>query len=362
MGWRDVVEGGERCSVEQGDCLEMLAQLPAGCAALVFGSPPYELARAYYEGGRDLGIARDTEAWVAWMARVVKASLRVCNGLVAFVVEGQTKDYRYSCGPALLMADLHRAGVCLRRPLFYHRVGIPGSGGPDWARGDTEFIVCATGGGKLPWSDNTAMGHAPKFASGGEISHRRADGTRVNAFGCSRRGAGVGGRRRDGRKRSEEKGQKHTEPAKPGYARAGKKDGDTRNGKGYDPPALANPGNVVDRLYTASEVAALLGGPADLLRMNVGGGQMGGDEFSSQNEAPFSERLAEHFVRSWCPPGGLVVEPFAGSGTTPAVALRWGRRCVAFDLRESQVALARKRLAAETPLALFAAGDAKEES
>ena len=55
----------------------------------MFGSPPYEGARLYLEDGRDLGIARDTEAWVAWMVQVVKASLRVCRGLVAFVVEGQ---------------------------------------------------------------------------------------------------------------------------------------------------------------------------------------------------------------------------------------------------------------------------------
>ena len=26
--------------------------------------------------------------------------------------------------------------------------------------------------GKLPWSDNTACGHPPKWAPGGEMSHR----------------------------------------------------------------------------------------------------------------------------------------------------------------------------------------------
>jgi hypothetical protein len=62
------------------------------------------------------------------------------------------------------VADLHRAGFNLRKPPIFNRVGIPGSGGPDWLRNDYEFIVCTTRTGKLPWADNTACGHPPKWA------------------------------------------------------------------------------------------------------------------------------------------------------------------------------------------------------
>jgi hypothetical protein len=77
------------------------------------------------------------------------------------------------------MADLHRCGVHLRKPPAYRRNGIFGSGSLDWLRNDYEFVVCATNGGRLPWSDNTAMGHEPKYPPGGTPSHQTKNG-RVN--------------------------------------------------------------------------------------------------------------------------------------------------------------------------------------
>lgn len=164
--------------IVQADAIGFLRRQPAGSFDLVFGSPPYEQARLYLEDGRDIGIARNTEAWVAWMVDVFRASLHASRGLVAFVVAGQTRKFRWSAGPALLAADLHRAGITLRNPPIFHRIGIPGSGGPDWLRADYEWIICATNGGKLPWSDNTAMGHPPKWAPGGAMSNRNPEGVR----------------------------------------------------------------------------------------------------------------------------------------------------------------------------------------
>jgi DNA modification methylase len=281
--------------VDRADCLEWFASIEADSVDLVLGSPPYEQARLYLEGGEDLGIARNTNAWVEWMVRVYLAALRCCKGLVAFVVEGQTKDYRWSAAPALLVAQLVRAGVTLRKPPIYKRVGIPGSGGPDWLRNDYEFIVCASRGGRLPWSDNKVMGHEPKYQPGGDPSHRTQDGTRVNDYAGTKDCNNVG----------------------PHRARQ-------RAGRGYKPPALANPGNVIE--------------------CKAGGGNMG-DKLCHENEAPFPEALAEFFVRSFCPPGGVVCDPFSGSGTTGAMAVTHGRRFLGCDIRESQVRLSRRRIA-----------------
>lgn len=317
-----VLSGEKRWHVQQADCLEFMAGLPADSCSLVFGSPPYEAQRTY-----GIGFNLQCQAWVDWMVKVYQASLRICTGLVAFVVEGKTSKFRYSVTPALLMSDLHRAGVNLRKPPIFHRVGIPGSGGPDWLRNDYEFIVCATRPGKLPWSDNTAAGHPPKWAPGGEMAHRLRNGQRANQWGpVSEQGAG---RHKDDRHKKGGKRPSHR-MEKVGFATAGHKDGDTPNGQGYDPPALANPGNVI--------------------HCNVGGGQMGGDEFASQNEAPFPEDLAAFFVRSFCPPDGICIDPFAGSGTTGAVSIRWGRRFLGCDVRQSQVELSTRRLEAETPM------------
>lgn len=321
----EVIAGERRWWVEQGDCLAWMDTLPEDSVDLVFGSPPYRLARTY---GIDFSL-KDQE-WVDWMVAVFHKALRICKGLVAFVLEGQTKNYRWTAEPALLMADLHRAGVNLRRPCFYKRVGIPGSGGPDWLRGDTEFIVCATRPGRLPWSDNTACGHPPKYAPGGEMSHRVPNGQRVNQWGMNVREDGsptATSRGGDGvteinerRPRARKPSHKVITRPPPGQS--------SQESTSYDPPAVANPGNVIE--------------------CKVGGGQMG-HPLCHENEAPFPEELAAFFVRSFCPPEGLTVDCFSGSGTTGAVCLQHGRRFLGCDLRESQVELSRKRIATVTP-------------
>jgi hypothetical protein len=309
-------------SVEQADALQWLRAMPTDSVDLIFGSPPYEQARLYLENGQDLGIARNTEQWVAWMVEIWQECRRVCTGAVAFVVAGQTRKYKWSAGPALLAADLHRVGFNLRNPPIYHRVGIPGSGGPDWLRSDYEWIICTSRPGKLPWSDNTAMGHIPKWAPGGEMSYRQSDGTRRNEWGCSPGQIGTTERGKNG---TRSKSKRNHGPAVPLGRRVtrGHANGDTPNSDSYVPPKLANPGNVIKCI--------------------TGGGVMG-HQMAHENEAPFPETLPEWFVRSFCAPGGLVVDPFTGSGTTGAVAVRHGRNFAGCDLRASQVDLARRRI------------------
>lgn len=279
------------------DCYEWLGGQPGKSVDLVFGSPPYEDARDY-----GIGYTLKGGAWVEWMAERMKHMVRVSRGLVAMVVEGKTRDYRWSATPALLMVALHEAGVHLRKPPIYHRYGIPGSGGPDWLRNDYEFVVCCTDGGKLPWSDNTAMGHPPKYGPGGEMSHRLSSGERVNQWGGK---GGGNNRKKDGSRDT------NTRPSH-----------ETR--RDYQPPVLANPGNVIS-----------CGA--------VGGGNIG-SPFAHQNEAPFPEQLAEFFVRSFCPPGGIVLDPFCGSGTTGDVAIQHDRRFIGIDVRQDQIELTLKRL------------------
>lgn len=340
------------CSIIKADALLFLRAQPEGSLDLVFGSPPYEQARLYLENGEDLGVARNTAEWVEWMADVHEAAQTACRGLVAFVVAGQTRNYRWSAGPALLIAELHRRGLSLRNPPIFSRVGIPGSGRQDWLRGDYEWIVCTTRPGKLPWSDNTACGHPPKWAPGGEMSHRLSDGSRTNQWGKCGTEAGANGsaqRTRDGGR------QKANRPSHKMRTKSGVRHKTFHQPNGekedqqYEPPAIANPGNLIEQAYTAAEVEAFLAEASDVRRHIVGGGVMGGDVFTRQNEAPFPEALAEFFVLSFCPPSGTVCDPFSGSGTTAAVAVRHGRNFTGCDLRESQVDLGLRRVAQETP-------------
>lgn len=84
--------------------------------------------------------------------------------------------------------------------------------------------------------------------------------------------------------------------------------------------------------------------PRDVLRVTVGGGHLG-SPLAHENEAPFPEKLVEPFVLTLSNPGDVVLDPFCGSGTTLAVALRHGRKAIGIDVRKSQIALTRRRLA-----------------
>jgi site-specific DNA-methyltransferase (adenine-specific) len=51
------------------------------------------------------------------------------------------------------------------------------------------------------------------------------------------------------------------------------------------------------------------------------------------HKAAFSEELVSIPMRATCPPGGVVLDPFAGSGTALAYALKHGRRAIGIDLK-----------------------------
>lgn len=65
----------------------------------------------------------------------------------------------------------------------------------------------------------------------------------------------------------------------------------------------------------------------------IGLNQSGAPDIEDQNHpARWPYRLAEDLVRCFCPPDGLVCDPFTGAGTTAAAAIAWGRRFIGGDL------------------------------
>lgn len=60
--------------------------------------------------------------------------------------------------------------------------------------------------------------------------------------------------------------------------------------------------------------------------------------------AAMPEGLAEFFIKAACPEGGIVVDPFTGSGTTIVVARRLGRIAGGFELHEEYVQEAKRRI------------------
>lgn len=69
--------------------------------------------------------------------------------------------------------------------------------------------------------------------------------------------------------------------------------------------------------------------------------------YGVSHTAAMPEGLASFFVRAMSPEGGVVIDPFAGGGTTVVVARRYGRRAGGVELHQDFVTEARRRIATD---------------
>lgn len=60
--------------------------------------------------------------------------------------------------------------------------------------------------------------------------------------------------------------------------------------------------------------------------------------------APYPEELCVIPIKSTCPPDGVVLDPFSGTGTTMKVAYELGRKSVGIDICSEYINLAKQRL------------------
>lgn len=69
--------------------------------------------------------------------------------------------------------------------------------------------------------------------------------------------------------------------------------------------------------------------------------------FPEAHFATFPERLIEPCLLAGCPEGGIVLDPFMGSGTTAVVACRYGRHYCGIEINPDYIAIAQKRIEKE---------------
>ena len=72
--------------------------------------------------------------------------------------------------------------------------------------------------------------------------------------------------------------------------------------------------------------------------------------FAEAHFATFPPELPEICIRAGCPPGGAVLDPFFGAGTTGLVADRLQRDCIGIELNPAYAEIARKRIQEESTL------------
>ena len=66
--------------------------------------------------------------------------------------------------------------------------------------------------------------------------------------------------------------------------------------------------------------------------------------FKGAHFATFPPDLVERCIKAGCPPGGSVLDPFGGAGTTGLVAERLGRNAALIELNPTYIAIMRERL------------------
>jgi DNA modification methylase len=69
--------------------------------------------------------------------------------------------------------------------------------------------------------------------------------------------------------------------------------------------------------------------------------------FKEAHFAVYPPELIEPCILAGCPEGGIVLDPFGGSGTTAVVADRLGRDAILTELNEAYIEIARKRIEAD---------------
>ena len=76
---------------------------------------------------------------------------------------------------------------------------------------------------------------------------------------------------------------------------------------------------------------------------------MAGDKNPRKREHPavFPDQIPYDFIQCFCPPDGIVLDPFAGSGSTLVTAKTLNRKFIGFDIAKQYCDLAKRRLKEE---------------
>jgi DNA modification methylase len=72
--------------------------------------------------------------------------------------------------------------------------------------------------------------------------------------------------------------------------------------------------------------------------------------FAEAHFATFPPEIPRRCIKAGCPPGGTVLDPFGGAGTTALVAEELGRDCILIELNPAYAEMAAKRIYDAAPL------------
>jgi DNA modification methylase len=274
-----------------GDVRELSRGLPAGSAHCIVTSPPYYGHRAYSAAGdpRELGREKTPQDYVDALVGCLGEAGRLLrdDGTLWLNLGDTYRRGRLLGIPWRVALALQDAGWHLRADIIWHKPNAMPSSVRTRPTTDHEYLFLLS-----------------KSAS----YHYDADAIREPHVTFTERSRMRGGRGHFGKRA--------------GTPERGKNQGD---------------GNLHDARWDEYFH------PAGRNRRTVWSVPLG--KFREAHFAVFPEALIEPCVKAGCPAGGVVLDPFMGSGTTAVVCRRLGRHFLGFELIPEYVELARRRLA-----------------
>lgn len=275
--------------VYQADCLEQLREFENRCVDTIITSPPYYLQRDYADESQ-IGRETDPRAYVQSLVAVFTEAKRVLRdtGSLWLVLGDKYSDYRLLGMPWRVALALQDAGWYLRSDIIWHKPNAMPSAVKNRPTIDHEYIFFMT---KSP-SDY----------------YYDVDAIR----------------------------EPHVTFTENSRMRGGRNHFHKRNGT---PEQGKNSGS--SNLHDARWDQAFY--PKGRNKRTVWSIPL--SKFRDAHFAVFPEKLVETCVLAGCPCGGIVLDPFCGSGTTGVVANRLGRRFVGVECSEKYCNMARSRLA-----------------
>lgn len=267
----------------EGDAREILPSLPADFVQLTVTSPPYFRHRDY-GSVKQIGQEQSLEQFISELEGILSHLLRVtCKSGACFVVIGDTiRNGKMCLVPHRLALAADRAGWHVRNDIIWHKKDPPPTGVPNRWRTSHEHIVFLT---KMPkgyyFNDNA-------------IRQPYSPAT-IARWG---------------------KGQKYG--GQKSKSRSGGAEPSLRHGRTF-------------RLNPAGTI------PPDVW-------SIANANNSARHYAAFPEQLITPMIEACSQAGDVVLDPFAGTGTTGVVALRLGRRFLGIEVNDEYARTANENL------------------
>ncbi len=275
-----------------GDALARLRQLPDACIDTVMTSPPYFRQRDY-RGAEQIGQEATPPQYVARLAEVFAECQRVVKptGNLWMVLGDKYHDGELLGMPWRVALALSDQGWILRSDVIWHKPNAMPSAVKNRPTTDHEYVF---------------------FFSRSKRYYYNADAIREPHVTFTDKSRMRGGRRHFNERN--------------GTPEQGKNGGQSNLHDGRWDQAFHPKGRNKRTVWSIPL-----------------------SKFREAHFAVYPEPLVETCLQSACPPGGLVLDPFLGSGTTAVVARRLQRHYLGIDCVAEYCELARRRLAESAP-------------